>query len=254
MPRRVPRRDTKTLLKTWAKTRNAEKQFARKLRSLARRCGEFARHMYDPGDPHASSSRLRQLLDRYAETIRPWAHESAKRMVLDVTRRDESLWRMRSKEIGRNLHEEIRSAPIDLLSQRRISEVSDLITSLPREAGKRVAELSVKMVEEGRRFDELSDMIFETGQVTKSRANLIARTEVARTSSDLVQARSKAVGSTHYIWRSVGDDDVRPRHRKLNGNVFSWDAPPVAGEQGEKAHPGAIYNCRCFPEPIISDE
>jgi hypothetical protein len=27
----------------------------------------------------------------------------------------------------------------------------------------------------------------------------------------------------------------------------------VAGEQGEHAHAGMIYNCRCYPEPVIPE-
>lgn len=58
---------------------------------------------------------------------------------------------------------------------------------------------------------------------------------------------TKALGddrpSTHYIWRSAGDERVRDAHAALSGQVFAWSAPPLHG------HPGSEPNCRCWPEP-----
>lgn len=250
---RVVRRDTAAIRARWIRARNAEKAFGRTLRGLARRCGELTRGMMDPADME-STRKLRAMLDRYADAIRPWAAEQAKRMVLDVTRRDEAVWAALTKEIGRGLRQEIRSAPTGEMVRRRIGEVTDLITSLPRDAAHRVQHFALQAVEGGKRADEVVKLIMATGEVSKARANLIARTEVARTSSLLVQARAEHVGSTHYIWRTAGDVDVRRAHKKLNGKTFAWDDPPVAGSNGERAHAGQIYNCRCWSEPIIPDE
>ena len=78
--------------KTVLRARRAEEKFARALRSLARRCGEYAKQMYDPKDPIGSAARLKALLASYAQTIRPWARVVAENMVLDVARRDEAYW------------------------------------------------------------------------------------------------------------------------------------------------------------------
>jgi SPP1 gp7 family putative phage head morphogenesis protein len=109
-------------------------------------------------------------------------------------------------------------------------------------------------MEQGARAAEMAKMILRTGHVTKSRAQLIAVTETARASSVLLQARATHVGSTHYYWRTSEDIDVRPIHKKLNGQVFPWSDPPVSGSNGERSHPGQIYRCRCWPEPIIPVE
>lgn len=247
------RRDTQRLRERWAKARNAEKSFGRTLRALARRCGELTRGMLDPEDP-ASAIKLRAMLDRYAEAVHPWAAEQARRMVLEVTRRDEAVWAALGRESGRALRQEIRGAETGEMVRRRINEVTELITSLPREAAQRVQTFALQGIEGAKRASEVVELIMATGEVSKSRANLIARTEVGRTSSLLVQARAEHVGSTHYIWRSVGDLDVRKLHKRLNGKTFAWDDPPVSGSNGERAHAGQIYNCRCYAEPIIPDE
>jgi len=51
--------------------------------------------------------------------------------------------------------------------------------------------------------------------------------------------------TTHYIWRTRGDDKVRPSHAVNNGRVFAWDDPPETG------HPGEDYGCRCTAEPFM---
>jgi SPP1 gp7 family putative phage head morphogenesis protein len=104
----------------------------------------------------------------------------------------------------------------------------------------------------GRRASEIQKDILETGKVTESRAKLIARTEIARTAAGLTMARAKFVGSTHYVWRTSDDPDVRSSHKKMNGAVIPWDSPPQV-EPGKRYHAGMFPNCRCYPEPILTD-
>ncbi len=49
--------------------------------------------------------------------------------------------------------------------------------------------------------------------------------------------------TTHYIWRTVGDDKVRPSHAANEGRLFEWDNPPPTG------NPRDEYGCRCVAEP-----
>lgn len=104
------------------------------------------------------------------------------------------------------------------------------------------------------RAEELAKELAATGQVTRSRAALIARTETARASSGLTQARAMHIGADSYIWRTAGDADVRKEHRKHNGKVFKWSDPPIAGTNGMRYHAGAGPNCRCYPEPVVPEE
>jgi len=252
--RRAKRRDTAEVRRIYLRSRRAEAQFARKLRALARRVGELTTSMYDHDDPVGSSHRLQSLLRNYGQTLRPWAREQARRMVVDVMRRDEVFWAERTKQMGRALKEEIQNAPTGVMLRERTQEAASYITSLPLEAAQRVEQLTLRMLTNSSRAPEVSKMIMLTGNVTKSRANLIARTEVARTASILTQVRAEHVGSDSYIWRTVGDIDVREDHRHLNGHVFRWDDPPVAGPNNMRYHAGAGPNCRCYSEPIIPDE
>ena len=51
--------------------------------------------------------------------------------------------------------------------------------------------------------------------------------------------------STHYIWRTRGDANVRHSHAQNDGLVFAWNKPPATG------HPGSDFGCRCWAEPIV---
>lgn len=255
------RADTRRERERWMSARKAEAHYARALRSVARQVDVFVRTMAPgPGDASASAD-LREALDKYASIIRPWATVTAKRMLADVSRRDEAVWAKMAAEMSSALRKEVQSAPTGIFLQGILRENVDLITSLPRDAGTRVHEWTLRGMEQGRRADDISREILRTGQVTKARADLIARTEVARTASGLTEARSVHVGSEGYIWRSSEDGDVRNTdgnpvgsHRLLNGKFIRWDSPPVASTDGTRAHAGQIYRCRCYPEPVIPDE
>lgn len=58
-----------------------------------------------------------------------------------------------------------------------------------------------------------------------------------------VKAEARERTTTHYIWRTRGDNKVRAAHAANNGRIFSWDNPPPTG------HPGEDYGCRCTAEP-----
>jgi SPP1 gp7 family putative phage head morphogenesis protein len=174
-------------------------------------------------------------------------------MVAEAEQRDARAWSELGVEMGRNLAAEIRGAPTGERMRELMAEQVDLITSLPRKAAQRVHRLAIEAMPGGVRPREIAQEILQTGRVTQARAMLIARTETGRAASTLMQARAEHLGSDGYIWRTMHDADVREMHRKLDGKFFRWDDPPVAGERGERSHPGAIYNCRCFAQPVFAD-
>ncbi|MBY0406768.1 MAG: hypothetical protein K2Q01_03690 [Rickettsiales bacterium] len=54
--------------------------------------------------------------------------------------------------------------------------------------------------------------------------------------------RQQAFGLTQYIWRTAGDDRVRPGHAAREGQLFTY---------GEDEEPGEDYGCRCAAEPAL---
>ncbi|WP_230623739.1 phage minor head protein [Chromobacterium violaceum] len=201
-----------------------------------------------------SAPKIDSILRRYAEALTEWAEATAGRMLANVQHQDVQAWMGMSAEMSKALRNEIRGSPTGAVMQSLLQEQVTLIKSLPLEAAERVHRLTLQGIEDGTRSSEIAKEIMRSGEVTASRAKLIARTEVSRTASTLTQARAQHIGSTGYIWRTCGDSDVRSDHRVLNGKFIPWDQPPVADSRtGARAHAGCIYGCRCYPEPVIPD-
>jgi SPP1 gp7 family putative phage head morphogenesis protein len=195
--------------------------------------------------------KLNHALQNYAKALSPWAEATATAMLVDVMRRDEKIWRHMSRQMGFAIQHELHSSPVGDLVRAAMARQVGLITSLPLKAGKRIHEIAMGDLYTGARAAELAVEILKTGHVTKSLADTIARTEVSRASSELTKARAQGFGSEGYVWRTARDLDVRPLHKKLEGKFFKWTEPPITGSSGERSLPGGIYNCRCYPEPVI---
>ena len=233
--------------KRFAIAARIEKQYLSQLRSLTSNIDAMLNAM--SGKPEA----LIDLLTRYSFTIEPWAESIAEKMVSSIIERDATAWIQLGYDMNRSLKKELDSSPTGLDFQKFMREQVTLIKSLPLEAGQRVHKVTIEGLGSGRRAEDIQNDILQTGKVTLSRAQLIARTEVARTASGITMSRAKYVGSTHYFWRTSGDSDVRSSHRKMKNKIIAWDDPPEV-DPGKFYHAGMFPNCRCYPDPILPDE
>lgn len=234
------------------KPENITRAYERSLRKVAREVGRIIEG-YQAGTGIAIMGALTSDLEKYAKLLRPWAEFKGRELAEATDRQDRAAWAAAAKEMSAGINAEIRNAPVGRTFIDIMQRQVHLITSLPVEAGQRVHKLVIEGLSDSTRADAIAAEIARSGEVTQARAMTIARTETTRAATAFTQARSLAVGAESYIWRSVHDGRVRPLHRELDGTPHRWDSPPVAGENGERAHPGAIYNCRCRPEPIITD-
>jgi len=231
------------------RAKKIEREYAHRLKSVARHVEALIKG-FDLEDLTLTGT-IGRTLERYAEALKPWAEASGSRMVAEVAARDERAWFRLAEQMGATLRKEIAKAPVGQVMRARQDEQIRLITSLPREAAERVHAMTREGITKGWRADQISAEIMKTGEVTKSRADLIARTEIGRTSTLLTQARAEHVGSEGYNWRTAGDSDVRPSHKAMNGKFVLWTAPPTL--DGLTGHAGAVPNCRCYPEPVLPD-
>jgi SPP1 gp7 family putative phage head morphogenesis protein len=229
-----------------------EAEYLRSLRQLTRQIDHIVKGMA-PGGVVRNSIELQKVLRDYAKTVEPWARSVAEKMVTRIARKDEFAWIEMGNQIGRNLRKEIQEAPTGFVLQEFLNEQVRLITSLPTEAADRVHKLTLENLITGARADQIKRDILQTGEVAESRAQLIARTEIARTASGLTMARATHVGSTHYVWRSSMDGTVRESHRKMNGAVVPWKYAPEV-DPGKHYHAGMFPNCRCWCEPILTND
>lgn len=220
-----------------------ERRYAQALNGLA----NHIEALLAGGDPATSIIRL----DQYASTIDQWATVTAQMMIDDVNARNRQFWRQQSEQIGRALAVELANTDIGQAVQDELRLQVELIKSLPRQAALQVHELALGAMTDGQRAAGLVDSIIALGSKTRSRAMLIARTEVGRVSGEMTKARAMTAGSDGYIWRSAEDRDVRPSHKKMNGRFVKWSEPPTLDNL--TGHAGCLPNCRCYIEPVIPD-
>lgn len=234
------------------RARQTEKRFARQLRKIAYHVGDIVRAF--PDNDLLSWPTLEAALAHYSEAIMPWAQSAAALMLSEVNRHDLAAWTQLSTDMKRALRAEIDNAPTGAAMRALLADQVTLIKSIPIEAGERVHRWVLEGIADGTRAAEVSKAIQATSDVTAARATCLARTETSRAATTLTQVRAEFVGSTHFVWTTSGDSDVRASHKALNGKPFMWSDPPICDPPAYRALPGAIWNCRCFPFPLLSSE
>lgn len=226
------------------------------MKAISKQVARIAAEYKEDTDPISAAAAISKRLFDYSVSLDEWAMSVSDLLLKRVGADDYNTWERTAAKISRGTKAKLKDAVIGAEYSRLQREQVELIKSLPLEAAKKVHEWTKASLSEGGRQDALAKRIRdELGGVTESRAILIARTETARARTNFTQARAKAVGSTHYIWHTVGDGAVRPRHAALDGKVFAWNDPPITdvGKGGApiRSAPGCVFACRCWAEPIF---
>lgn len=165
---------------------------------------------------------------------------------------------------GVDLGSQINTPEMQQLLDVKTAENVALIKSIKNQYIEQVGAVIRENVVSGQRSTTLITEIKERGNVSESRAKLIARTETAKTTSQITQLRSEALGATTYYWSSSGDERTRPDHQAMDGMLCKWSDDTVYSDDGGKTwkkrsaiggveiKPGEIFNCRCTSMPLVS--
>ena len=133
------------------------------------------------------------------------------------------------------------------------------ITSIESDCFDDMEKIIIDGFTKGRTPAAISNEIQRRFDVTKSKANLLARDQIGTLSADLTRTRQESAGVKEYIWRSSGDERVRACHRELDGKTFRYDDPPAMWYMtkrgkiytGRHCNPGEDYQCRCVAKPVF---
>jgi len=123
-----------------------------------------------------------------------------------------------------------------------------LITNMEATALNQVAGVVQKGLRQGASAPTIAKDIQKRIDVSKSRAQFIARDQVGKLNGELTALRQTNLGVTTYIWRTSQDERVRATHSAHNGKKFRWDRPP-----SNTGAPGQDYQCRCYAEANFDD-
>ena len=254
----------KTLRGRFDPSRAAERAFFKQLKRVAQVAGHIVDQHVD-GVEIPNKARLREEIRLYSEKIGPWAARQSRQLLESVSNSNKRAYRNKSKLINQFLNLGVAESEVGMVASSLLFEQVDLIKSIPLEAGLRAQEIALQAVREGTRATPdsrtIQELIKKMGMSTEAatnRAMLISRTETARANAAINEARARSVGSDQYRWHNSGDGAVRDSHKfykgkRLQGMIFSWDSPPTL-DDGMTGHPGSFPNCRCFAEPVFSDE
>ncbi len=134
---------------------------------------------------------------------------------------------------------------------------SRLIKSMASDVARKVSLDMEKGQAMGKRPEELMHSVLARWPtLTEAHARLIARTESSKATTALTEARAKSAGTAWYVWRTSEDARVRGSHRHMDGVICAWSDPPSPEKLCHQKdyghyHPGNIFNCRCYPEPLL---
>lgn len=130
---------------------------------------------------------------------------------------------------------------------KRRQENIDLVVNAQRVYAASVQDIFSAPENFGLSVDSLRDKLLERGDVSESRAELIARDQTLKLNGAITQIRQENAGVESYTWSTSNDERVREEHAELEGQVFSWSDPPDVG------HPGQDFQCRCVALPVIEE-
>lgn len=172
-------------------------------------------------------------------------------------------WReaARTNSKGKGIYEALKNelnGPVGKSINEQIKRNAKLIKSMPTSIRPQITTFVKEETLKGRRSENIAeDLLNRFPHMYESKAKVIARTEVSKTSTALTKARCDSLGLPIYIWRTSKDQRVRSSHDIMDDVIIFWNDPPspekLVGVKSKlgKYHAGDCPNCRCYSEPVI---
>lgn len=243
----------------WEPSQLIEKKYFKSLTDIA----DFLQKSIEKEhDPYRIIWILRHTLIKPA--FNRFAYEAARKMVTNLYVSNAKSWRHAASKSGKGriIYEVLKQemqGPVGSMINFQIQRNAELITTLPQDIAGRVTNYVQQESLKGRRASDIArDIQNMFPESSRAKASLIARTEVSKTSTALTRARAENIGIAWYEWVTSEDARVRSSHRIMDRVIVNWNDPPspekLLGMKNAPApyHAGNIYNCRCFPAPVVN--
>lgn len=194
-----------------------------------------------------------------------YINATATRMITGLRVNSAKTWReaasegMRSKDIRELLMKELKGT-IGIRINELVEENQQFISTFSDDIKNKAEEYIKEEMLKGRRSESIAkDLIEQFPDITEGRLKLIARTETSKASTALIRARSEYLNLPWYIWVTSTDIRVRKSHKHMQGVLINWNDPPSPERLSKEKdygeyHAGNIFNCRCYPRPLLSLE
>ncbi|RXI46079.1 phage head morphogenesis protein [Clostridium tetani] len=252
----IPRKNTAKDL--WKPKKRIEVMYKRRLKQLANKMKNRLKEL-------TTTAEIINELKKFTNSpeFKRYADREAMKMVTNLFSDAGQTWReaARANSKGKGIYEALKkelNGSIGGAINDQIQRNANLIKSMPLNISKEITEHVAKETFKGRRAEYIAeDLQKKIPYMFESKAKLIARTEVSKTSTALTRARAENIGLNWYRWRTSEDQRVRSSHSHMEGVLINWNNPPSPEKlTGERFvgyyHAGNIYNCRCYPEVVVT--
>lgn len=246
----------------WRRLRSVEYEFRNSLLKICKLFNKIATSTQQDQQAYINAMNNFQNSDEYNRFI----GSAVKRMVTGLYQSNSNTWREAARKATKGkmlygaLMEELRKGDSRIM-QDKIVENINLIKTLPNDVATKVVKDVTEATIKGKRASEIEKIIrVQTDKHSRASARLIARTEVSKTTTAITKQRSEQLDLHWYVWRTALDwDRVRKSHRNMEDVLVNWNNPPspeaLVGEKDVgNYHAGNIWNCRCYPEPLLDVE
>lgn len=133
------------------------------------------------------------------------------------------------------------------------------IKSIPSETLGNLEQTILNGYREGKSIREMKKVIQADYDVSKRKAELLARDQLSTLNAQITKMQQTDAGVKQYKWSTSKDSRVRDCHAELEGQIYSWDDPPEMWYDtkngrvytGRYCNPGEDYLCRCVAIPVF---
>lgn len=246
-------------MRTFGPARRLQREYEAAIKRLLRK-------VIPPVQPEQTLQEwLGELADISQSTdVREASEFLARRMVLATDKLNHRTWREaaekhgQSRKLYRLLQGEMQGAT-GVRMRQLVRDNAAYISSIPFVQATRLTEEVARAQQAGARAGTIAKMMRSRfPELLKSRVNLISRTETAKASTALTQARCADLNIDWYEWLTSEDARVRASHKKMNGVLVPWSEPPAPEALNSEPsalghyHSGECPNCRCSQRVILT--
>lgn len=199
---------------------------------------------------------------QFQEGIEQVAMEMAKEVagVNAATWRAAAFKSTNARKINEALQQEIHRYGLQPVLNAIAKHNAEIISSIPLQLSRQITAHAAELQRRGSRPEQIAkEMRSAIPVLSRSKIDLIARTEISRAQTDVTRIRSERIGIRWYQWVTSEDQRVRDSHKNMNLVLVPWAKPPAPEKLiGVKSSLGAYHagQCpNCFPgETPVSSE
>ena len=143
-----------------------------------------------------------------------------------------------------------RSEIVEKTIFKSYNSILDLIVSIPSQIVGAYKQELLNGVGDFNR-ERIAQIAENIGGVSRRKAELIARDQTHKATTNYAMARASSLGFDYYVWDTSHDERVstgKGGHRQLQGRIYRYDKDTaIVDSYGNVGHCGSRVNCRCSP-------